>query len=149
MRTCQKYALSGCLLFCAGVLLLVPSLLQQMHPPAAATTPAAMARPVDPRVWRELDLARQLIQQELDANTGLATSSQSLRNDARQHFRQAIATLPASSRTLPALREIQAEAEEDFELLLVGNGTIRKLAAQQLLHGITQTERYIRGDAGG
>lgn len=149
MRTCQKYAMPGCLLFCAGVLLLVPFLLHQMHPPAAATIPAAMARPVDPRAWRELDQARQLIQQELDANTGLATSSQALRNDARQHFRQAIATLPSSSRILPALREIQAEAEEDFDLLLVGNDTIRKLAAQQLMRQITQTEQYIRGNNNG
>lgn len=149
IRFCQKYSLPGLLLFCAGVLLLVPALLHDMRPLASPDTAAVMRHPVSPGFWRELDQARQLIQQELAAGTGLAASSQAVRHQARQHFQQAIAALPASARTLPALREIQAEAEDDFELLLVGNSAIRKLAAQQLMRGITQTEQYIRGINGG
>lgn len=148
MRTCQRYSLPGFLLFCAGVLLLVPAVLHYMHLAAAPTPPTATSHPVNPRVWRELDQARQLIQQELEARHSVAASNQALGTQARHHFRQAIAALPANSRTLSALREIQAETEDDFELLLVGNDTIRKLATQQLIRGMHETEQYIRGNIG-
>lgn len=139
---CGKRALFWILFASASILLLIPAVLNGMRPAPNSQTSSMQNEPVPPMVWQELHLVRQLVQAELGAD--LRAAPDSARQDALQHFRQAMASLPAPMRAQPALRDIAAEAEDDFELLQLENRTIRKLAAQQLVQEIPRIEQFIR-----
>lgn len=144
----SKRALFWLLIPSASLLLLIPALLNSMYPISGNTPPTAIAKSVDPSFWCELNLVRQLVQNELNSFSNLPkqTFTTTLGQNARQHFRQAMSILPASTRTLPTLRAIRAEAENDFDLLQLEKSTIRQLAAQQLIQQIARAEQFIRGE---
>lgn len=134
----SRYLLPALALLSAGMLLLIPALLLQLQASPVLPPPGMPQEPISPQVWRELAQTRQQLQQALE------TPSANAGANARQHFRHAMATLPARVRAQPELRDMQAEAEQDFELLAVGNNRIRTLAAQQLLQEMARSEQWLQ-----
>lgn len=135
-------------LFIAGVLLLIPAFLNGINSIPDSTLPAIPSRPIEAHFWSELKRTRQLVQRELNApvipHSASSETGEALGGNARQHFRQAMATLPEGIRYQPLLRDIQSEAEDDFELLQLQNRVIRKLAAQQLILTLDRAEQFVR-----
>lgn len=142
----HKLALFCVFFFSASILLVIPNLLNGIHKTLNNPPTTAAIKPIGQQFWSELNQARQLVQTELStlSNSITVTSSATLRKNAQLHFRQAMATLPSSARTIPGLREIHAGIENDLELLQLEKNTIRQLAAQQIIIGINRIERLIR-----
>lgn len=148
MITDLKRPLFWLFLFSAGILLLIPAFLNAIQSITDRTLSVMPSKPVESRFWNELKQARQLVQRELNVPVSprptSSETSEALGQNAHQHFRQAMATLPENMHYQPILRDIQSEAEDDFELLQLENSAIRKLAAQQLILTIDRAEQFVR-----